>query len=310
MRVAIIDLGTNTFNLLIADLNAGKTYSKLYNTRISVKLGEETINTGFISGAPFQRGLEAMSQLQAIIREHNVDRTLAFATSAIRSASNGKDFTAAVQERTGIIVEVIDGDREAELIYYGNRMAVSMHKSCSMIMDIGGGSTEFILANGEKMFWAQSFLLGAARLLERFQPSNPITEKERESIDRYLREELKDLMDATEKYQPTELIGSSGAFDSLVDMIAARYDQEGMDGLRTEYDVDREQCRNINNIVIHSTLAERRNIRGLVEMRVDMMVISSIFIEFILNTFNINTLRVSTYSLKEGVLYELINAQA
>ncbi|MBN8697262.1 MAG: phosphatase [Bacteroidetes bacterium] len=307
MRIAIIDLGTNTFNILIVEVDGNRDTKQLFQTKIPVKLGEGGINKGFIAPIPFQRGIDALVQYKLIIEEYSVDKTFAFATSAIRSANNGIDFVNIAKEKTGIEVQVISGDKEAELIYYGVRSAVKMSNDTSLIIDIGGGSTEFIIANKDQIFWKQSFLLGAARLLEIFNPSDPITDKEIETIKNYLRQELQSLLDAVKKYPITELIGSSGSFDSLAEMIAHRfYTPEILKNI-TEYEFKLDDCSAIYDIIIKSTKAERTAMKGLVLMRVDMMVISSILVHFVLSELETKKMRLSTYSLKEGVLWEVMN---
>jgi exopolyphosphatase/guanosine-5'-triphosphate,3'-diphosphate pyrophosphatase len=201
MRFAIIDLGTNTFNLLIAESDANKSFTKLFNTKVAVKLGEGGINEGYIADVPFQRGINALKQYQQYILDYDVEQTFAFATSAIRSASNGTEFVAQAKKVAGITITVIDGHEEAELIYHGNKMAVNMAEHTSLIMDIGGGSNEFILANHETIFWKNSYLLGAARLLDKFKPSDPITEKEIDDFNNYLREQLASLFEATKDFR-------------------------------------------------------------------------------------------------------------
>lgn len=306
MRIAIIDLGTNTFNILIVEVDGNRDIKQLFQTKIPVKLGEGGINKGFIAPIPFQRGIDALVQYQLIIEEYSVDKTFAFATSAIRSANNGSDFVNISKEKTGIEVQVISGDKEAELIYYGVRSAVKMTNDTSLIIDIGGGSTEFIIANKDQIFWKQSFLLGAARLLEIFNPSDPITDKEIETIKNYLRQELQSLLDAVKKYPITELIGSSGSFDSLAEMIAHRfYTPEILKNI-TEYEFKLDDCSAIYDIIIKSTKAERTAMKGLVLMRVDMMVISSILVHFVVSELEIKKMRLSTYSLKEGVLWQVM----
>ena len=306
MRIAIIDLGTNTFNILIVEVDGNRDIKQLFQTKIPVKLGEGGINKGFIAPIPFQRGIDALVQYQLIIEEYSVDKTFAFATSAIRSANNGSDFVNISKEKTGIEVQVISGDKEAELIYYGVRSAVKMTNDPSLIIDIGGGSTEFIIANKDQIFWKQSFLLGAARLLEIFNPSDPITDKEIETIKNYLRQELQSLLDAVKKYPITELIGSSGSFDSLAEMIAHRfYTPEILKNI-TEYEFKLDDCSAIYDIIIKSTKAERTAMKGLVLMRVDMMVISSILVHFVVSELEIKKMRLSTYSLKEGVLWQVM----
>lgn len=307
MRIAIIDLGTNTFNILIVETENSNTYKQLFQTKIAVKLGEGGINKGFIAPIPFQRGIDALVQYKLVLDDYNVEKVFAFATSAIRSASNGNDFVSTAKQKAAIDIQVISGDKEAELIYYGVRSAVKMTTETSLIIDIGGGSTEFIIANKENVFWKQSFLLGAARLLERFNPSDPITDKEIEDVKGYLKQELQPLFEAVKKYPITELIGSSGSFDSLAEMIAHRFYTPAILENKTEYDFKMDDCSAIYDIIIKSTKAERTAMKGLVQMRVDMMVISSILVHFVVAEFEIKKMRLSTYSLKEGVLHDVLH---
>ena len=307
MRLAVIDCGTNTFNLIITEVDATGNYTKLFRTRASVKLGEGAINEGYIAREPFRRGLDAIQAFEGFISEHKVDQVLAFATSAIRDASNGGEFVKMVRDQFDIEVQVIDGDREAELIYFGTREAVALNDKIALIMDIGGGSTEFILASKEQILWKQSFRLGAARLLEKISPSDPITEEEVNDLDLYLQEQLQPLFTAIKKHKPTELIGSSGAFDSLVEMIHGELGGERLLNSKTEYEVDLENYFKISELVRRSTLKQRRQIRGLVSMRFDMIVISCQMIDFILKNLNLKRLRVSIYSLKEGVVADFIS---
>lgn len=152
-RIAVIDCGTNTFNLLIVERLRGNAYTKLFQTRLAVKLGEISINKGYIEDAALKRGVEAIGVYKEYCRQYEVSHILAFATSAIRDAKNGNDFVAEVLDRFAITIQVIEGDREAELIYFGNKEAVALTNEPSLIMDIGGGSNEFIIANKEQVFW-------------------------------------------------------------------------------------------------------------------------------------------------------------
>lgn len=306
-RIAIIDLGTNTFNLLIVEVNSDKTYQSLYHTKVSVKLGEGGINKGVIEPIPFQRGIDAINNYKKLIEKYDAKEVHAFGTSAIRDASNGELFLDTLKQETGIIVQSISGEREAELIYYGVRNAVEMQNDLSLIMDIGGGSTEFIIANKNEIVWKYSFLLGAARLLERFQPSDPITDTQLNELCIYLKQELNPLFEAIKKHPVTELIGASGSFDSFADMIACRfYSPDILDGL-TEYTFNPDDFKTIYESIIKSTKKDRLKMEGLIIMRVDMIVISSILVHLVLSSFGIKKMRLSSYSLKEGVLHELLN---
>lgn len=307
MRFAIIDLGTNTFNILIVEVGKDKKYRTLFQTKLPVKLGEGGINDRMIRPVPFQRGIDALKQHQRTIEKYDVQHVYPFATSAVREAVNGKEFVHRLKVETGYEVKVISGDKEAELIYYGVREAVKMSDQRSLIIDIGGGSTEFIIADKDKIYWKKSFLLGAARLLEKFNPSDPITDEEITHIQQYLDEQLQPLAEALQQFPVTELIGSSGSFDSLAEMIAAKFYSPDILNNVTEYDFKLSDSVAIYDILLKSTKEERLKMDGLVEMRVDMIVISSILVNFILSSFDIVNMRLSTYSLKEGVLAELVN---
>ena len=307
-RVAVIDLGTNIFNLLIAEVNSDKTYQLIIQNKIVVKLGEGCINEGFIAPVPFDRGIDALKTYSQLIKKHKVEKVYAFATSAIRGASNGLEFVAKAKEETNIDVQLISGDKEAELIYFGVRDAVKMNDETSLIIDIGGGSTEFIIANSKKVFWKQSFLLGIARLFELFNPTDPITDNEIQTISNHLNNELQPLFAAVKKYPVTELIGASGSFDSIAEMVAHKFYSPKILDYKTEFTFNLDDCRIIHEIILKSTREERLQIKGLVEMRVDMIVISSILVHFIIKSFEIQKMRLSTYSLKEGVIQEILNS--
>lgn len=307
MRVAVIDLGTNTFNLLIAETRTDGGFVAIYNERLPVRLGEGGINSGIIAAPAYMRGLEAMDTYAGAIRQWRCDKKLAFATSAVRNSSNGRQFTDDVFHRTGIKINIISGDEEARYIYLGVLQAIDFHERNSLIMDIGGGSTEFIIANKNGLIWKQSFEIGASRLLQRFNPSDPITQKEVQDITSFLLDALVPLKEAVAENPVDELIGASGSFDSLAEMIMARfYTGEEFDG--AEFVFDLGQADMIHKLLIASTREQRLQIKGLVAMRVDMIVISAILVELIIRELNIGHMRMSGYALKEGVLHEFLTS--
>jgi exopolyphosphatase/guanosine-5'-triphosphate,3'-diphosphate pyrophosphatase len=306
MRIAIIDLGTNTFNLVIASIENTTSYSILFNDKISVKLGEGGINFNKILSVPYERGLIAFGKHLETIAQHKVSRIYAFATSAIRSASNGVDFVKEVKSKYGIAIEVIDGNREAELIYKGVQLAVSLSSNYSLIMDIGGGSTEFIIADDTTIVWKQSFNLGAARLLAMIPTSDPISTNEINTIETYLSNELSQLSAALISFPVFELIGSSGSFDTFAEIITNKFHSPIDLSLHSTYEFDMQEFYTVHNQLLHSTKEDRLRTPGIIEMRVDMIVISSIFTNYVLKKYNLTKMRLSTFALKEGVLSELM----
>ena len=212
-----------------------------------------------------------------------------------------------VLQKTGIEVQVISGEMEAEFISMGVRQAVVLTEAPSLIIDIGGGSTEFIIVDHEKILWKQSFEIGASRLMQRFEPSDPIKPGEQKQIAGYLLEELGQLWEAAEKYNVKELIGASGSFESLAELVNMRY--HSLPGLsnKTECEFNLEQCGAIHTEILASTREQRLRMKGLVAMRVDLIVVSAVLVETVVSRLGISKMRYSSYALKEGVLWRFLN---
>jgi exopolyphosphatase/guanosine-5'-triphosphate,3'-diphosphate pyrophosphatase len=157
------------------------------------------------------------------IKAYRVEKVMALATSAIRDADNGQEFSNTLKERFNLSISIISGDKEAELIYLGVKQTIPFRGKRFLILDIGGGSNELIIADELQIFWARSFKLGMARLLEQFHPSDPITNEEINQIETYLKNELTELFDQVSIHKPEIFIGASGSFDSFVAMLASEH---------------------------------------------------------------------------------------
>lgn len=304
MRVAVIDLGTNTFHLLIAE-TAGNEPEILYKTNVPVKLGEGRINDNMIIPAAFERGINCLKDFGKTITDYQVDVVRATATSAVRSAENGKDFVNEVNDRTGIKIETISGDEEAELIYRGVKLSGAILEP-SLIMDIGGGSVEFILCDTEKLIWKKSYNIGAARLMQKFFKSDPLSDSDKQNILFHIQEQLEDLFEICEKYKPQILIGSAGAFETFAELVTGKHHQNiTIEQLKT-YQFNYDDYINIALKLINSTHQQRVEMPGIIPLRVDMIVMAALITNYVLGRVKINRLMLSTYDLKMGVLASLI----
>ena len=302
--VAVIDLGTNTFHILIAEVTGKHAYRLVHRQRIAVMIGKGGINQGVITEEAQQRALSALQQFADLIKEYQVERVRATATSAFRNAHNGAALAQRIQQETGITVDIIDGMQEAAYIFMGVQEALSFGGEPVLIMDIGGGSVEFILSSDQQVRWKQSFEIGAQRLLDRFDIQDPISPTNLEELTDYFRTALADLIAASETWAPQTLIGASGTFDTLCDMHAHQY-QLTVDNSACELPISADSFSAILQDMIRKNRAERLAIPGMIEMRVDMIVVASWLIQFVLRQLNIANLRVSAYALKEGVLREI-----
>jgi exopolyphosphatase/guanosine-5'-triphosphate,3'-diphosphate pyrophosphatase len=306
LKVGIIDLGSNTFNLLIAEIDDQGGYHPVYRSKVPVKLGEGSFEKNYITEDAMQRAMVALDAQIAAIKNQYCDRILAFATSAVRNASNGQLFVDKVKETFGITIRVIDGDQEASMIYNGVQLAGALSDEKSLIMDIGGGSTEFIIATDQEIIWKQSYDLGVSRIMEKFIPSDPLSGNQISDIEAHIMAEIGEVIEQCKKEGVSHLIGSSGSFDTISDVLRYR-DGTYYDGVELStlpYDFPKFKAH-IHEL-IGSTLAERERMQGMVAMRIRMIVLSALFIRIILEKIPIRTATLSRYSLKEGVLFDVL----
>lgn len=305
MKVAVIDLGTNTFHLLIASVVDGK-HEILHRERKAVKIGEKGINQGEITYEAWDRALTALNEFKTTIDQNGIDQVFATATSAIRNANNGQALVAEIKIQTSIEIEVISGMREAELIHLGASKALNFGNVKNLIMDIGGGSIEFIIADNSKAHWMQSFEVGGQRLVERFHRTDPISQTEIADLFNFFDKELQQLLQACTEHKPQTLVGCSGTFDTLSDI----YCEENTiqrDANSTEYPFSKDAFESIYNDLISKNRAQRLAIPGMIEMRVDMIVVACVLVDYIIKKLNLKTIRISGYALKEGILFDVLD---
>ncbi|MDB4902463.1 MAG: hypothetical protein JWQ63_1744 [Mucilaginibacter sp.] len=304
--IAIIDLGTNTFQFLIAK-GASSDYKEIVSLQETVKLGEGGINKGLIQPVAFERGINAMLKFHELILKHEVKKVKAIATSALRSAANGQHFIEEVKNQTGISIEIIDGDKEAAYIYKGVKSAGCLSKKDSLIIDIGGGSVEFIIGNSEQIKWKQSFEIGCARLMDKFHRTDPIPPESITALNFYLEDSLKDLFIATSNYKIENIIGSSGAFETYTEIIELEKGNTINLKKTKRYSFDKNELLTLIEKLVLSSHQQRLVMDGIIPIRVDMIVTAALITRFVMRKLNIYNVVMTTNSLKEGVLSEMMD---
>ncbi len=307
-RVAIIDLGTNTFNLLITEV-VRNSYRILEESKCPVKLGEGGIHKATITDDAMNRGVEALTNHLITISEYQVDSIFCFATSAIRSAVNGAEFVRKVKQDLGLSIRVIPGDEEAQTIFDGIKQVVPLDNLYSLIMDIGGGSVEFIIANKNGIAWKESYNIGTARILESFNYPDPIPNKDVQQITDYINKELTSLFDAVKKYPIYKLVGSSGSFDTMADMIAKK-EYPLLDNSKiTNFKIESEYFVDLYNQLRDADSHTRRLIPGMDASRVDSIVPACIMTKIVMTKIKPKELWQCSFSLKEGAILQIINTE-
>lgn len=296
-RRAVIDLGTNTFHILIADLT-DSSIVEVYRERRFVKLASEGIAT--IGTEPFLRGLDALQHYAEVLREYHCSDVLAFGTAALRTASNGPEFVTKALEVAGIQIKLIPGDEEARLITQGVLAAIPPLEDRILIMDIGGGSTEYIIADESGVQYRESFPIGVSVLKNDFHHSDPITSQEVETLWRYLTTVTAPLAEALKKSPTTHLVGAAGTFDVLAEVMR----DDSAPPHPTSHRLYLKGFPALYRDLVSMDLAERLTVPGIPPERADMIVVAFILLKFTFKLAGIDKITVSDYAMKEGILLD------
>lgn len=294
---AVIDLGTNTFHLLIVGVSEKGNAEECHRERIFVKLAEEGIEE--IGPSPFERGLTTMRRFKTILDEHQVTNVKAFGTAALRTASNAPLFVQKIKEETGINVDIIEGEEEAKLIYDGVKQVVDFREENGLIMDIGGGSVEFILANQNGVIWSASFPIGVAILTRQFHQIDPITASAIQSLQLFLDKILVPLHNILSHHRVDNLIGASGTFDVLEAILVAPSNNVLTSSFPSE------EFTPLYDKLVFTSLAERFEMDSIPDSRAEMIVTALILIDYILTLTKAPKATISAYAMKEGMLSQM-----
>ncbi len=302
MRLAVIDLGTNTCNLLIAETNQLQ-YTLLYQGKVGVKLGKGGINKNLLTPEAFERATHALKKHRETISQFGVDQVVTIATSAVRDASNKSEFEEHLLRKTGLQLEIISGEREAELIFKGVKLAFENLPNQTLIMDIGGGSNEFIEIQNNQIFQKDSFPFGMARALDQLPVSDPIKPSEVGAVEYWFDTGMQHLWKQLDGKQVSQLVGCSGAFDTVADLI----DKTAPGAkIRQRQAIALADFNRVADDVIYSTKAQRDLMTGMEPLRVEMIVPALILIRLVVKKLDINKIIQTDYALREGILFEWI----
>lgn len=303
MRVAVIDLGTNTCNLLIAEMNP-LDYKILHQSKQMVKLGDGKIRENEISAAATSRVLHSFQIHKKIISDFNAEKVRVVATSAVRTAENKIHFLEQISENSGWIVKLISGDKEAEMIFDGVLLAFNEFQNPAVILDIGGGSNELIVAHHKQMLWKESQPTGMARIINQFKISDPILPNEINALKNHFAKAHKNAFEKCKTENAKTLVGCSGAFDTIADIIDSVNPGEK---LRTTQEILISEFYNVYHTLINSTREKRLLMKGMDMVRVDLIVPAVIFIEQLISEIGITQIIQTDFALREGVLFEMMN---
>jgi exopolyphosphatase/guanosine-5'-triphosphate,3'-diphosphate pyrophosphatase len=307
VRRAVIDVGTNSIKLLVADVS-GREVRPVHEESRQTRLGKGFYATHQLQPEAIAHTAAVVWEFAEIARERNTDSLRVIATSAVRDAANPGDLTTAIQRASDLKVEIISGEREAELVFQGVCTDPELAKQHLLLLDVGGGSTEFTLGQGLNQHFAQSFPLGTVRLLEKFPHSDPPAREEftacRDWIIHFLRTEVRP------KFEPAlqreikrgsdtgsiQLVGTGGTTSILARMEKKldRFDRERIESTV----LSREQIGAHRKHLWSLPLAGRKEIPGLPKLRADVILTGVLIYEAVMEQFDFKQLRVSTRGLR------------
>lgn len=306
MKVGIIDIGSNTINLLIANVRQDGAYQQLHQSKIGVKLVESGFERNYITERAMERAMVALEAHINHIKNEYCDRMLAFGSATLRNATNSQEFIDKVHARLQLQIRIIEEEHEANLIYEGVKLSGAINNSKSLIMDIGGGSTEFILCDNKEVLWKGSYELGVTRLYEKLEPNDPITPQQLEYTKKYLVETMGEVFEVVKKERVDTLIGSSGSFDTFSEVLSYRTGTYENDIVQSSLSFDIPMLLALLSELESTTISHRRSLRGMDPIRANIIGMSAIFVKLVQERCNFKKIVLSRYSLKEGVLYDVL----
>lgn len=302
-RFAGIDIGTLTCRLLIAELAPGNPLKELRSERRILRLGEGVDRTRRLNPAAMDRVIQCLQEWRNLLGDHHVEASVIVATSAVRDAENREEFLQRVKRETGFEVEVISGAEEARRALLGVRSGLPIGVTEVLAVDIGGGSTEFILDRPGQKPVIRSMDIGVVRLCERVLHHDPPTDEEVRQAREWVNRETKSAVAGMGDYGQATFVGTAGTITTLAAMAQklSTYEPARIHNYR----LGLEAIRELEQILLSRTKAQRAGLPGLEKNREEVIVAGAIIIRTIMDTLDQKACLVSDLGLREGVLIDL-----
>jgi exopolyphosphatase/guanosine-5'-triphosphate,3'-diphosphate pyrophosphatase len=308
LRLAAIDLGTNSFHMIIVELLSDMSFLMIDRAKDMIRIGDGSITTKTLNKEAMEKGVETLLRFRKLAEQRGVDsrHIIAFATSAIREARNGGEFMEVISSRVGIKTKIISGTEEARLIYLGVRRAINIGKRKALMIDAGGGSVEFMIGDQEKLFFSESKKIGVARTLERFVTTDPISERERKAIENYFTEELKSIAKEADAIGFDFAIASSGTAENIATMTLLEERGQEIEALNGNT-FSRKGFQKLYDRLLKMKSAERKLVEGLDPKRSDLIVPGLILFDVAFRLFDLKSITISEHALREGIVVDYLS---
>jgi exopolyphosphatase/guanosine-5'-triphosphate,3'-diphosphate pyrophosphatase len=305
MRIAAIDIGTNSIHMIVVQVRPDLSFEVIDREKDMVRLGAGGLDGRGLTPTAMTAGIQTMAKFKRLADSHKVDEVVAAATSATREAENGGDFIAEVDRQTGIRIRVISGTEEARLIHLAAGYGVDVGGNTAVVIDIGGGSVEVTLGTATQLTLGRSFKVGVIRLTERFVKTDPLSARDERRLVKHLHREMGPFLEQIAGRGFDRAIGTSGTILSLGAVAAAQRGgaPEDLRNLR----VSSKSLRRLRKQLVAADIEERLAIPGLDPRRADLSVAGSVLLDTILRRLGAEDLTLCDLALREGLVLDYIH---
>ncbi|MBE9065732.1 Ppx/GppA family phosphatase [Leptolyngbya cf. ectocarpi LEGE 11479] len=305
MKLAAIDIGTNSIHMIIVDVIAQRNFEVIEREKEMVKLGVGVFATNRLSDRAFNLGVETISRYVRLAEQRGVDAVITAATSAIREAQNGEAFINKVIQQTGISPKIISGKEEARLIFLAVRNSIALEDRTALVIDIGGGSTETVVGNRQDVLFGDSLQLGVLRLLDMFEDKGPVGEEGRSVLEAHIQFVAQKTLDQIQSLGFDQVIGTSGTIRTLGEAAHLKATGESLRSVNAEV-VSLTHIADLTQGLLGKKLEKRAKVEGISDKRADAIHLGGILLVKLLEIANAKEITLCEASLREGMILDYL----
>lgn len=305
MRIAALDLGSNSFHLLVVETRPDGSFTPIVREKEMLRLGDVVARNGRLTPESVDRAVEVVRRFRTIAETHGTEELVAYGTAALREAANGPEVTDRIEAETGVRVQVVNGIREAQLVFEAIRASVLMEPAPVLCADLGGGSLELAVGDQFGLRYATSLHLGVGRLTAELVRSDPPTQKDLHRLRRRVEEELGDVLEDVLARGPKQLVGSSGTFCALTRASAALRDGVVPVSVN-QLSVTLSELRSLGRLVKSLDSEARAALPGVDARRAELLPAGVVVAETLIEATGLDALTTSEWALREGMVLKVL----
>jgi len=308
VRIAALDLGSNSFHMIVVETRPDGSFLPLVREKEMLRLGDLVARERVIGRLATEAAIKVIAHFKSIAEANGADEIIALGTSAIREALDGGALVDRVRLETGVRIVVVDGTREAELIFRAIRSSILIDPGPALAADLGGGSLELTVGDRAELVFATSVHLGVGRLTAELVANDPPTDKDLRRLRARISGTIEPVLDEILTPRPRQLIGSSGTFVALARMAAALRDGVVVESVN-QLTVGRDEIEALRDRIYSASASERAKLPGAEPRRVDLMPAGMAVLEYLMGATHLDALTVSDWSLREGIVLDAIGSR-